>query len=726
MKYFLISLLILILPFSFISGQEIYSSTLLDQEILTHIEKEVKGRICFEHIRKLGTFNRVWGSDDYHDAANYIAGKTKEYGLQNVVIEKFPIKTGKELFWMHNALGIIPWNGKKGELRLVQPYPGLISSTEIAPAMIANQSRSAHLTAEVVFVGTGLSDEDYKDKDVKGKIVLGEDTYSVMFHEKAVHEYGAAGTMNFFGKSGGGVFYGDYRQDEAIYNVWINAYNIAGTKQSTFSMNLSTSQGEFFKGLIEKGEEVVVSVDIDAELREDGDYELITAVIPGYQFPDEEYIFYAHFDHTKPGSHDNASGDAVLLEIARTLSSLIKRNIIPQPKRSIRFMWIPHMSGLNMYFHRYPEKIGKVKAGTNVDCVGLDFREYSSSFWVALPPHSLYTPLGAVTCNLVESLNNKMHRAVQFNRRDDYMFSPEGSRNVFSATVVPYEGRSDEYTANTRTLNIPSIYFHDDPIPPRHSQVNFLKYIDSSNLKRICYLGSIISYAFCSMGIQDVPAVLNEIQFRGESLLLKELWKAKKIITGGAVEEAAQRFRISKNIIASGIERQTGMLESVRLYASSDENGNKLINKTLAIFKSKAEAFQNELDTYYIDLCKKNGVEPVMEPELSDTEKRLGKIIPAHNPEIKGSPGFAARFLENKLGPEKFQSFNISPRYSYGHIGYYEILNFIDGRKSILDIYNFVLSETISGNYDKVYQLSLTDIENYIGCLEAAGVINFK
>ena len=37
MKYFVISLLILILPFSFISGQEIYSSTLLDQEILNHI-----------------------------------------------------------------------------------------------------------------------------------------------------------------------------------------------------------------------------------------------------------------------------------------------------------------------------------------------------------------------------------------------------------------------------------------------------------------------------------------------------------------------------------------------------------------------------------------------------------------------------------------------------------------------------------------------------------------
>jgi hypothetical protein len=106
------------------------NNTILKQEILDNIANEVSGRICFEHVRKLTTLHRMWGSKEYHEAAQYLIDKSKEYGLEDAVIERYPIKTGDELFWMHSTGGYVPWDCKGGELRLVKPYPALITHFE--------------------------------------------------------------------------------------------------------------------------------------------------------------------------------------------------------------------------------------------------------------------------------------------------------------------------------------------------------------------------------------------------------------------------------------------------------------------------------------------------------------------------------------------------------------------------------------------------------------------
>ncbi len=692
---------------------------LLDQGILKKIQDEVSGSICFEHIRKLTTLHRIWGSRDYHEAAQYMVDKALEYGLKEATIEKYPIKTGKENFWMHSTGGYVPWDCQRGELRLVSPYPSLVSDFESAASTVAVGSRSTDTTAEIIYVGRGDSREAYQGKDVKGKIVFAEGGRHEDVHELAVHEFGALGTLQFYNTRG------NYYESEGIYWARIWPWSKDGTSNSTFGFNLSTTQGLLLKELLAKGEKVTVSAKVDAQILDKGSFELSTAVIPGVRFPEEEFIFYAHLDHPKPGAHDNASGDAVLLEIARTLSSLIGRKIIPSPQRSIRFMWIPHMSGLNMYFSMHPEKIGKVKAGCNIDCVALDQAKFPSKFFVGLPPHSLPTYLTDVTANLVGYLNRKMDFAISEGTREDLLFSPEGSRNLFSMTLTPYQGASDEYTANTRSLNIPSIYFHDFPIPPRHNQINFLDYIDPTNLRRISYLGAIISYAFADAGDKIAPRLINEISYRGEFRLSSERLKAINLIESSQPDKIDESFVRSRGLLFWGLRRELGMADSLREILSEKGTLDRLSSHRKSL-DTRSNEIMAELRRCYELKCAQAGVHPNAEilpgrriPSCAD--------IPVQNPAIKGSPGYFSNYFEEKLGEDFLNRYKkVRPDFNYGNVGYYETLNYVDGRNSLEDVYQAVQAELWSEDYSADHSLSFEETSEYLQMLKDAGVLDLK
>jgi len=711
-SFFLFSVLIFVFSFATASAQA--TNPVIEEDILNRIANEVSGSICFEHIRYLSTLHRIWGSRDYHRAAKYFVDKSIAYGLSEAEIEKYPIKTGRESFWMHSVGGNVPWDMKAGEFRLVEPFPMLMTHYESAPSTVARGSRSADTKAELVYVGLGDSEEHYNAKDVRGKIVLSEGGRHESVHELAVHRFGALGTVQFYNRQG------NYLESESIYWAGIMPWSHDGKKTSTFGVNLSTSKGLYLKNLLENSEKVVVSVKIEADIVQDGVYELATAVIPGSAKPEEEFIFYAHLDHPKPGAHDNASGDAVLLEIARTLSSLIQKKIIPPPKRTIRFMWIPHMSGLNMYFFHHQEKIGKVKAGCNIDCVGVDQSRFPTKFHVALPPHSLPTFLSDITNNLVDYINDKI------TTRRDMLFSPEGSRNMFSVTVRPYLGASDEYTANTRSLGIPSIYLFDSPLPPRHNQINFLEYIDRTNLKRIAYLGAIISYAYTSVGEEIVP-LLREINYRGKERLERELLKANILIEESTPEDIHQNFTKARNLLFWGSKREKGMLSSLKKFIS-DKNQPKLRYSEYSKLLDEHVSFcQGQLRRFYEAKRKNLNVRPLkVIPRAKELDPSWEKTIPVLSPKIKGSIGYFSDYLEDKLGEDFLTKYKgVRGSIKYGNVGYYEAMNFINGRNSFADIYEGIQAELWSGDYSPYHTLSFEEMINFFRMLKDAQVITF-
>src|SRR4029077_18829486 len=76
------------------------------------------------------------------------------------------------------------------------PYERKIASYAAEPVVLAEDSESADVTAELVDVGEGTKESDFAGKNVKGKIVLVSASPGAV-QELAVGKFGAAGIVSY-------------------------------------------------------------------------------------------------------------------------------------------------------------------------------------------------------------------------------------------------------------------------------------------------------------------------------------------------------------------------------------------------------------------------------------------------------------------------------------------------------------------------------------------------
>jgi hypothetical protein len=170
MKKYISLLLVLILSASrLVFSQDDYEAKLLKQfhtinseEMMTWVEK-----LCSPEFN-----GRLSGTPEYIASAEWVAGKLKEWGIKPAG------DAGSYFQWFNfpytviNDIGSLTLNIPQGDGSVIKKnynYPD-----EYYPGM---NSGSGEITADVVFVGYGvtapeLNYDDYKGIDVKGKIVL--------------------------------------------------------------------------------------------------------------------------------------------------------------------------------------------------------------------------------------------------------------------------------------------------------------------------------------------------------------------------------------------------------------------------------------------------------------------------------------------------------------------------------------------------------------------------
>ena len=99
-------------------------------------------------------------------------------------------------------------------------------------------------------------------------------------------------------------------------------------------------------------------------------YDVVVATIPGTDPAAGEVVLTAHLCHESAGANDNASGSAAILEVARALAAAIRKQALPPPRRTIRFLWLPEITGSQAYLVRHPEIVARLVAGVHMDMVG--------------------------------------------------------------------------------------------------------------------------------------------------------------------------------------------------------------------------------------------------------------------------------------------------------------------------------------------------------------------
>jgi len=98
----------------------------------------------------------------------------------------------------------------------------------------------------------------------------------------------------------------------------------------------------------------------------------VLATLPGRD-PERYYLICAHGDSDSggPGADDNASGEAVVLELARVLAGLVRAGRLPPPRIALRFaVWGSEYASSGAYVAREGERLRRSAGVVNLDEVG--------------------------------------------------------------------------------------------------------------------------------------------------------------------------------------------------------------------------------------------------------------------------------------------------------------------------------------------------------------------
>ena len=661
-------------------------TALVDPKVRELLLTELSGEIAKEHVIHISRFDRIQASAGWHEAALYIMEQLKRYGITNAEIEGWPSNGEIKYYTWITPVG---WEAEFGELWVLEPQRMRLASYEEVPTTLVKHSVSHEVTAELVDVGSGLRPQEYAGVEVKGKIVLATG-YTGDVHRQAVIKRGALGVITYLSPDSRRL-YPELVQYTALWPRWSERDKVG------FGFNISREQSSLLQRWLRQGKKVMLHARVKGRIYQ-SNIEMMSATIPGTTYPEQEVLICGHLDHYKPGANDNASGSAGMLEIARVLQKLISQGQLPPPQRTIRFLWVSEMFGTIAYLKNHPEFSQRTIANLNLDMIGEDLEKTKSYFYATRTPDSNPSFLNDLVENMV------LHTS-RLN-----ITTPRGSRFPFNYRIAPYGGGSDHYMFTEGSIGVPATMFgHPDPY--HHTIQDTVDKVDPTELKRVCYMAACCAWWMANASDEEAFSLANEVAKRGLGRAGLDLCRAMRAMESSIAtpEEHYLAYKEGVNVVKHSFSRELSALSSVLVFVHKEPT-RKYIGLLSENLGANQRLFLREVEDYYRMLCQRFGFSP-RQITLTDEEKRASRLVVIRSEEFKGP--LASGYLAEKLGEENIEE-KLPLR---GNIAY-ETINFVDGKRSLLEIRNAVSAE--------YRPIELKVVEEYLRILERAGLIRIE
>jgi hypothetical protein len=648
---------------------------LLDADRRDLLHEVLSGEIAKDHVIQIARHHRIQGSRGYRDAAEYVLGQLREYGFSEdeAWIESFP-SDGRVVYqtWQSPS----GWDIDRAELRIVEPVDErLVGYPEIAMSVIT-YSNPGDVTAELVWVGAGTSDADYEGKDVAGKFVLATG-YGGEVHRQAVLKHGAAAVV---------AYLDDYRAAEhpdiiQYTGMWPRTEEL---ERVTFGFNLSNRQGERLRALLESGQRVVLNGLVEGIGLEPYFMDVVVARIAGSTRADEELVFSAHLDHPKESANDNASGSAAILDIARALRELVDSGRLERPERSLRFIWIPEWYGTQAYLDAHPEMAGPAIGGTwlanmNMDMVGENLELLHSKMILTRTPSSLPSAVNDVVADMARMVDGMNVR------------TPRGSQSAFNWRATPYSGGSDHMQFIDR--KIPGVMIGHSPDYTHHTSDDTTRWSWKEprswpRRRRSIWRASVKSKRWTSFtwseptpcsGSPRAPAITVDQPASAELSPLQE----------------------AGNVVIHASERERGAVESVLRFHDSPR-----VREVIRMWSVRLAELETSIAMGLALDARAAGLEL---PDLPGPGDQRVPVRLTRGPLDFGLPA-------SGLEPEAAAWYG-EPDFPLGGNARFELVNFIDGRRTITEIRN-----ALSAEFGPVHT---GDVARYVEDLVEVGVVEW-
>ena len=458
------------------------------------LASEISGETAKRTVEGFSRHHRMRGSRGFRAAAEQVVADLKRFGYADAHIESLPAD-GTIFYGTQRSRPA--WNAEFAELweldakgeRLTR-----IASWDATPIVLAQDSVSADVTAELIDVGSGTADADYANRDVKGKLVL-TSAQPGPVAERALAR-GAVGIVSY-AQNQRTAWYGE---DENLIR-WGHLDTFAPEKTFAFMVSLKTARA--LQARLARSETIRVHAKVIAG-QQAGAYDIATATIPGTE--PGEIVFSCHLDHPRPGANDNASGCATILEVARTLSKLIAEKRLAPPRRTIRFVWPPEIEGTLALLNGRPELAKSIRAAIHLDMVG-GGPETKAIFHVTRGPASQPSFVYDVADTVGAFVNRETADYAMTGTARFPLVASDGTRDPLRAEMVPLTLGSDHQVYSDSSFAIPAIYLNDWPDRYIHTNKDVPANIDSTKLARAAFIAAASGYILSRLTPSDAPAL---------------------------------------------------------------------------------------------------------------------------------------------------------------------------------------------------------------------------
>lgn len=669
-------LFIAIFPIHTIQAQTV---PLGQDKLVRQLDQELSGESAKRNLEYITRLHRMRGSKDYNQAINFIASKLQEYKLSSIETIKIPTD-GITMYGTQKSRPA--WNAEFAELWEMEKQsdrwvPAVkIADYESIPLVLAQDSHTAEVSAELVDIGKGVSETDYINRNVKGKLVLTSSQPEAVV-ALAIEKYGAVGIISFAQNQPTAWS----KENENLIR-WGHLATFTSTK--TFAFMVSLKQARSLQDRLAKNETITLHAKVIAE-QSAGSYDILTAVIEGSDpiLKKEEIAYTCHLDHPRPGANDNASGCMSILEVARTLNKLIAEGKIERPKRTLRFIWSPEIEGSIALLNFKPVMAAAIKFNIHMDMVG-GGPETKAIFHVSRSAQSLPSFINDVG----EAFGDFVNRASNAYAAGESVHYPivsrEGGKEALSAILGEFHMGSDFEVYSEGSFRIPSIYLHDWPDRYIHTNYDLAANIDPTKMKRSAFIGAASGYYLANFDNSHLPSVI-DLMKRGVLTRVSTMLNDVQSLPPDEQENSKYYFWLRERDAFRSLKQYVTLLPDAEAgYLTY------LSNLQLSIGKGKQTSIQNK--NALIVYTRNN------QPKGPMT--------------VFGYDYFTDHYKSKKEMPALL---NFSAANRSGSEYAYETLNLVNGKNNVLEIRN-----QLSAEFGPV---SLEMVVEYLEALESIAVI---
>jgi hypothetical protein len=655
------------------------------------LSNELSGDIAVDYLRELTRYNSSnGGSDDFKKETEWVASKARELGFNDV-----------KILWMPSRER--GWTVHSGELWLTGSGVDMkLGDVKETPLRVATNSSSAQLFADLVDVGSGVSEDDYSGREVKGKVVLASGSPDKV-QEFAVARRGAIGILSYFGK--------ESFPDQVS---WVTISDRGPTGNGEFAWILTPREGKRVRAVLADAQRqnhtLRVRVTISSEFGP-AVQGIVEGWIPGKESNNQDVVLTAHLQEGKPSANDDRSGCASLLEIGRSLITLIRDKKIRAPRRNIRFWWTTEIDSEYQYFADHPEEIKRILVDINQDMVGARQSNGDRVQYFGRTPYSRPSFLDDVLENAIEAVRLGNTKFPLWENPDGRysrpLLSALGTQEPYHIEPVPYYGATDYEAFNYGRIGIPAVSFDNFPDPYMHSTADDLWQIDPTQLKRNAFVVAGSAYYIASVGDDDAPGLVSTLLSGAERRLARNSSASMLRLVDDPSSSLPQRCGDARLLLEETERRELLAIDSAHALLTSQSKSDRALTAAHMSIQRTAEAMLSALNDFY-----ENNYGPLP----SEAPSELERAATAEIPEWIVSLSDSIRHV-----PNAGDSY-------YGLSGLYvfEIQNLIDGHRSSLDIYRSVRAAALSAGDWYNGTVELSNVEELLHHAVGDGIIRIK